>query len=101
MNLRKVDNAENWKNLSEYMLVNAGTFMLPDQTVINRYYGSEIAELPRKFNYPPRTDSFYTKECEEASIWHFYNGGTKPALFTEADWCKVEWNSYFEKPKPV
>ena len=65
--------------------------------MINRYYAGQIAEMPRKFNYPPRTDVKTTQECQDAVIWHFYNGGTKPSVFSEADWCKVEWNEYFSR----
>ena len=96
MDLRKVDVAHNWKSLCEHMRKYAATYMLPDQTVINRYYAGQIFELPKKFNYPPRTDVKKSQECQDAVIWHFYNGGTKPAIFSEADWCKVEWNSYFK-----
>jgi len=60
--------------------------------VINRYYRDEICELPKKFNYPPRADVYATEECNNALIWHFYNGGTKPTVFSEAEWCKVAWN---------
>ena len=101
MDLRKLDDQENWKALREHMDKYAKLYMFPDQTVLNRYYAGQITELPRKFNYPPRTDSQYTKECDDAVIWHFYNGGTKPALYTESDWCKNEWNSYFARAAPV
>ena len=51
MDLRKVDVAHNWKSLCEHMRKYAATYMLPDQTVINRYYAGQIFELPKKFNY--------------------------------------------------
>jgi lipopolysaccharide biosynthesis glycosyltransferase len=79
MDCRKIDNEENWKGLFEHMQAYATTYMLPDQTVINRYYRDEIFELPQKFNYGPRTDTTTTEQCRDALIWHFYNGGTKPS----------------------
>lgn len=95
MDLSKMNNDSNWKKLHRFMSKNAIKFMLPDQTVINRYYKGQIVELPKKFNYGPNTDRCLTEECMNATIWHFYNGGTKPTVFNEADWCKVEWNRCF------
>ena len=47
-----------------------------------------------KFNYPPRNDILFDadKKASEAVIWHFYNGGTKPYRFSEADKAKAKWN---------
>lgn len=96
MDLKRLRELNLWNDLVEHMRLHAYTYMLPDQTVINRFFKNEITELPLKYNYPPYTDRYRnaTGDCDSAVIWHFYNGGTKPYAFVEADWCKVEWNQY-------
>lgn len=95
MNLKKLRDDNKWDKLNEHLAKYARTYFLPDQTVINRFYKDDIFELPLKYNYPPNMDRPALKDddCSKAVIWHFYNGGTKPVQFTQADWCKVEWNN--------
>ena len=84
------------EQLNEHLRKYALSYFLPDQTVINRFYLNDICELPLKYNYPPRTDIPYNgnKLADDAVIWHFYNGGTKPIRFNESDIAKSEWNSF-------
>lgn len=95
MDLKKLRDDNKWDKLNEHLAKYARTYFLPDQTVINRFYKDDIFELPLKYNYPPNMDRPALKDddCSKAVIWHFYNGGTKPVQFTQADWCKVEWNN--------
>jgi lipopolysaccharide biosynthesis glycosyltransferase len=93
-NLKKIREDNKWEGLNEHLRKYARSYMLPDQTVINRFYKNDIFELPLKWNYPPFGDRQAIKndECSKSVIWHFYNGGSKPYAFTQMDWCKVEWN---------
>lgn len=94
MDLEKIRSDNKWDALNDHLKNYAITYFLPDQTVINRFYKDDIKELPLKFNYPPYTNipRNANGNCNSAIIWHFYNGGTKPYAFGEADWTKVEWN---------
>ena len=53
-------------------------YFLPDQTLMNRHFAGRIAVLPPAWNFPPKAGAKPTMEAAHASIWHFYNGGTKP-----------------------
>ena len=103
MDLKKLRDDNKWDKLNEHLAKYARTYFLPDQTVINRFYKDDIFELPLKYNYPPNMDRPALKDddCSKAVIWHFYNGGTKPVQFTQADWCKVEWNNLLNEASSI
>ena len=103
MDLKKLRDDNKWDKLNEHLAKYARTYFLPDQTVINRFYKDDIFELPLTYNYPPNMDRPALKDddCSKAIIWHFYNGGTKPVQFTQADWCKVEWNNLLNEASSI
>ena len=103
MDLKKLRDDNKWDKLNEHLAKYARTYFLPDQTVINRFYKDDIFELPLKYNYPPNMDRPALKDddCSKAVLWHFYNGGTKPVQFTQADWCKVEWNNLLNEASSI
>lgn len=81
----------------------ARSYKLPDQTVINRFFGgiSQIAEIPGlEWNYPPVPKELGSDRkmlMEDAKIWHFYNQFTKPIRYDDQDLARFEWQKILEK----
>ena len=83
------------QRLREFMRKNAKSFLLPDQTVINRFFAKDICGLPLTYNYPPCPSSLGTdlKTLNDAHIWHFYNQPVKPVRFDDQGRALVVWNA--------
>ena len=82
-----------WARLRDHMEKYAKTYLLPDQTVINRFFAGEIAELPQAWNFPP-TPGSRDPAAARAAIWHFYNQQPKPYCIGKDDVgaTLLEWN---------
>ena len=79
MNCKDIRNANASENLyaklSEHLGKYAHTYFLPDQTTINRFFAGRIKEVDRTWCVPPRPGARDFSALEDASIWHFYEGG--------------------------
>ena len=73
-------------------------YFLPDQTLMNRHFAGRIAVLPPAWNFPPKMGAKPTMEAAHASIWHFYNGGTKPLREPQDEFTAAlhEWRGLLE-----
>lgn len=82
-----------WARLRDHMEKYAKTYFLPDQTVINRFFAGEIAELPQAWNFPP-TPGNRDPAAARAAVWHFYNQQIKPYRIGNDDVgaTLLEWN---------
>ena len=83
-----------YDRLGKFMRENARGFYCPDQTVINRFFAGNIAEIGREWNYPP-TPSAADPLMNTAKVWHFYNGHQKPYRIDGDDFGRalVAWNN--------
>lgn len=87
--------ADLYKRLCEFMQKNARNFLLPDQTVINRFFANDICPLPFIYNYPPCPAQMGTDlvNLNKAVVWHFYNQSVKPFRFDDQGRALVVWNA--------
>lgn len=83
-----------YTRLDDFMRKNTRGFYCPDQTTINRFFAGKIADIERKWNYPP-TPGCADPEMAKAKLWHFYNGQQKPYRLAadDAGRALVVWNN--------
>lgn len=84
-----------YRRLCDFMQKHARNFLLPDQTVINRFFANDICPIPFAYNYPPCPGSqgFDTANLHKAVIWHFYNQTVKPYRLDDQGRALVVWNA--------
>lgn len=105
MDCKKIRETENlYRDLESHMKQFARTYKLPDQTVINRFFGNNLGQIETipgiEWNYPPMPREIGSDRkmmMEKAKIWHFYNQFAKPIRYDDQDLARFEWQKILEK----